>query len=167
MLDQFSIRPDINIRHARQDDLRKLEWFGLLTPAREHIERAYARAKQGEMLFLVADLNNFPVGQAWVVIHAGQRMGTIQALRVLQPLQNLGIGTRLIQAAEYAMIERGLRTAEIAVGLNNPSAKRLYERLGYRVIQDRIDRWSFTPPGEALQHVEDHNWILHKTLEPE
>ncbi len=164
MLDQFAIQPDIIIRYARQDDLRKLEWFGLLTPARDHIERAYARAQQGEVIFLIADLNGFPIGQVWVVIQAAENTGLIQALRVLQPLQNMGIGTRLIHASEQAMIERGLQMAEINVTRNNPGAKRLYERVGYHLIGDKIVYWSYTPPGGDPQQVEDHVWVLRKDL---
>lgn len=163
MLDQFPIHSDVTIRHAIQTDLRKLEWFGLLTPFRDHIERAYHRAQQGEMIFLVADLNSFPVGQVWVEIQAD--CGLMMALRVLEPLQNMGIGTRLIHTAERALIERGLHTAEIHVTLNNPGAMRLYERHGYSVTGDKISRWSYTPPDGEPQQVEDHVWVLRKTLE--
>lgn len=163
MLDQFPIHPNIIIRHAQQNDLRRLEWFGLLTPFRDHIERAYHRAQQGDMIFLVADLNSFPVGQVWVEIQADS--GLMVALRVLEPLQNMGIGTRLIHTAERALIEHGLRTAEIHVTLNNPGAKRLYERLGYNVVKDKISRWSYTPPDGEPQQVEDHVWVLRKALE--
>jgi ribosomal protein S18 acetylase RimI-like enzyme len=163
VLDQFPIQPDIIIRHAQQTDLRKLEWFGLLTPVRDHIENAYARAQQGNIIFLVADLNGFPIGQVWVEIH--ESAGLIQALRVLKPLQNMGIGTRLIYAVERALVERELHTAEIHVELNNPDAKRLYERLGYSVIGDKILRWSYTRPDGEPQQVEDHVWVLRKMLE--
>lgn len=165
MLDQFPIHPAITIRHARQDDLRKLEWFGLLTPVRDHIERAYHRAQQGNMIFLVADMNGFPIGQVWIEIHAREGIGLMQALRVLEPLRNLGIGTRLIFAAERVLIERGLYRAEINVTFDNTHAKRLYERLGYRVIHDRIVRWEYTPPNGDPQEVTEQVWVLRKTLE--
>jgi GNAT superfamily N-acetyltransferase len=163
VLDQFPIHPSIAIRHVQQNDLHKLEWFGLLSPFRDHIERTYARAEQGKMIFLVADLNDFPVGQVWVEIQEG--IGLMMALRVLEPLRNMGIGTRLIHAAEYAQIERGFHTAEINVTFNNSDAKRLYERSGYRVIQDKIVRWEYTPPGGDAQQVEEQVWVLRKTLE--
>ena len=163
MLDQFPIHPNITIRHAQQNDLRKLEWFGLLTPFRDHIERAYARAQQGDMIFLVADLNAFPVGQVWVEIQSDS--GLMMALRVLEPLRNMGIGTRLIRAAEHALIERGLHTSEIHVALNNPGAKRLYERLGYRVLQEKHLQWEYTSPGGTPQQVEEQVWLMQKTLE--
>jgi ribosomal protein S18 acetylase RimI-like enzyme len=163
VLDQFSIQANILIRHAQQNDLRKLEWFGLLTPFRDHIERAYTRAERGEMHFLVADLNNFPVGQVWVELQDG--VGLMMALRVLEPLRHMGIGTRLIHAAEHALTEHGLHTAEIHVTLNNPNAKRLYERLGYNVLQTKVNSWEYTPPNGNPQKIEEHVWVLQKTLE--
>lgn len=165
MLDHFPIQPAISIRHTRQADLRKLEWFGLLTPFRDHIESAYARSQQGEMIFLVADLNGFPIGQVWVVIQAQDGIGLIQALRVLEPLRNMGIGTRLIRAAEQAMHARGLHMVEIHVTFDNPAAKRLYEKAGYHVIGHKISHWSYAPPGEDVKHVEEQVWILRKQLE--
>jgi hypothetical protein len=66
VLDRLPVSLDVTIRYAWRDDLRKLEWFGLLTPFRDIIERAYARAERDEAAFLVADLNSFPVGQVWV-----------------------------------------------------------------------------------------------------
>lgn len=168
MFDSFSIHTHVTIRHARRDDLRKLEWFGLFSPFRDITERAYARAEQGEIAFLVAELNSFPVGQVWVdlVKLAGAGVGIIWALRVLQPLQNLGIGTRLIRAAEQTIRDHGLPAAEIGVSVQNQSAKRLYERLGYIIQRDNIERWSYTTPDGDTQQVEEHGWILRKRLEP-
>ena len=44
-------------------------------------------------------------------------------------------------------------------------AKRLYERLGYSVIGDKILHWSYTQPDGEPKQVEDHVWILRKMLE--
>ncbi|MBZ0298972.1 MAG: GNAT family N-acetyltransferase [Anaerolineae bacterium] len=167
MLDQFTLALEVVIRHVRQDDVRRLEWFGLLTPFRDVIQRAYARAEQGEIAFLVADLNGFPVGQVWVdfVRQAEAGVGVIWALRVLEPLQNLGIGSHLIRAAESAITARRLRTAEIAVSVENLAARRLYERLGYRVIRAQDERWSYATLDGVLHPVEEREWILRKTLE--
>ncbi len=167
MFNNLPIHTHVTIRPAEHADLRKLEWFGLFTPFRDITEHAYARAEQGEIAFLVAELNSFPVGQVWVdfVKFAGEGVGIIWALRVLEPLQNLGIGTHLIRAAEQTIRDHGLPAAEIGVSVQNQSAKRLYERLGYTVQRDHIERWSYTTPDGDTRHVEEHEWILRKRLE--
>ncbi|MAS32759.1 MAG: GNAT family N-acetyltransferase [Anaerolineaceae bacterium] len=167
MQNQFSIQVDVVIRHATPEDLRGLEWFGLLTPFRETIERAYDRAQKGEIIFLVATFNDFPIGQVWVDVTklAEDGVGIIWALRVMEPFQNFGIGTRLIQAAEQAIVERDLHTAEIGVSFTNLKAKRLYERLGYQVVRDHIERWSYTSPEGETQQMQEREWVLRKALE--
>jgi ribosomal protein S18 acetylase RimI-like enzyme len=136
--ERFSLTLDVHIRGCRSNDLRDLEWFGMFSAAadRAAIESAYRRHLAGEEVFLVADANHFPVGQVWVDLTTKrpERTGVIWALRVLPCLQGLGIGTRLIGAAEQAMKARGHATSELGVEKDNPRAQRLYERLGYRVV---------------------------------
>ena len=166
MIDTFSIPLDVTIRHARRDDLRKLEWFGLLTDFRETIERAYGRAEVGEIAFLVADANHFPIGQVWVdfVKHSNEGVGVIWALRVMPTMQNLGIGSRLVLAAESCIHAHGLNIAELGVAKNNIAAQRLYERLGYNIVRDNIERWDYTTPDREIRHVAEHEWILRKDM---
>ena len=165
-MDNFSIHLSVRIRPAIQADLRPLEWFGALTPFRETIEHAYERAEQGEIIFLVAEANNFPIGQVWVnlVKSADQGIGVIWAFRVLTTMQNLGIGTRLLQHAEQAILAQKLHTAELSVELDNPNAKRLYERLGYVVIKKNVERWDYTTPEGVTHHVEAPESVMRKHL---
>jgi predicted N-acetyltransferase YhbS len=52
-------------------------------------------------------------------------------LEVLGPFQRRGIGTALIHAGEDSARRFGHRRLAIGVGVDNPDARRLYERLGY------------------------------------
>jgi RimJ/RimL family protein N-acetyltransferase len=52
-------------------------------------------------------------------------------LEVLGPFQRRGIGTALIRWGEDTARQLGHRRLAIGVGVDNPSARRLYERLGY------------------------------------
>jgi GNAT superfamily N-acetyltransferase len=52
-------------------------------------------------------------------------------LEVLGPLQGRGIGTALIHAGEGTARHFGHQRLAMGVGLDNPGARRLYERLGY------------------------------------
>jgi GNAT superfamily N-acetyltransferase len=52
-------------------------------------------------------------------------------LEVLGQFQRRGIGTALIRAGEDAARQLGHGRLAMGVGVDNPSARRLYERLGY------------------------------------
>ena len=69
---------------------------------REITLKNFERYEKGEIMMLVAEANNFPVGQAYIdlVKQSEESIGVIWSLRVLENLQNLGIGTRLIKSAE-------------------------------------------------------------------
>ena len=82
----------------------------------------------------------------------------------LPPLQNLGIGTRLIAAVEDLLQKRGYKIVELGVEKDNPDAKRLYERLGYRLLRDNLEKWEIvTPDGQTVQEQADE-WIMQKAL---
>lgn len=154
------------IRSCQSTDLANLEWFGLLTEYRQPITDAFRRFQNGEVLMLVAEANQFPVGQVWVDLtkRREESIGLLWALRVLIPFQNLGIGTALITSAEEQLKAMGFRTSELAVEKDNPAARRLYERLGYRIVREDIETWEYTPPGGTTVHVTNNEWIMHKPL---
>jgi len=166
MPDQFRITLPVTIRACRASDLSNLEWFGSMTEYRQTISDAFERFQKGEIIMLVAEANRFPIGQVWIDLTKQRKnaTGILWALRVLVPFQNLGIGTRLIAAAERRLKRRGIRLSELGVEKDNPRAQRLYERLGYQVVRDHIDEWEYTPPNGAPVHVRSDEWILHKSL---
>lgn len=165
-MDHFDLVLRINLRHATRDDLAKLEWYGLMTPYRDVMLEGFLRAEAGEIIYLVADHKSFPVGQVQIDLtrHVDKNIAIIWALRVLSVLQNLGIGTRLIQTAETLIQARGFTIAEISVAKDNPKAKQLYERLGYQVVSEHVSQWSYTTPAGEVRHVTDEEWILRKPV---
>src|SRR6188508_3179209 len=102
MKTRFSLELELKIRHCARQDLPQLEWFGLYTEHRQLIDEAFRRQQAGEVVMLVADLDGFPVGQAWLDLsaQAADSVGVIWAVRVFPLLRNHGIGTRLMLAAE-------------------------------------------------------------------
>ncbi len=159
--ENFSVYLDAVIRPCRQKDLPDLEWFGLLSDYRELIQRAYRRQEKGEVVVLVAAVNAFPAGQVCIdlVKKANEGIGVIWAIRVIPPLQRTGIGTRLLDRAEKILSGRGFQWAEIGVDKDNEDAKRLYERIGYQVVDEDRETWSYTTPeGEEIEVVSD-GWL--------
>jgi len=149
-------------RGLLDEDQQNLEWFGLFTSYRQLFADTFARSEKGEIVMLVADINQFPVGSVWIdlVKRREQSTGILYALRVLPPLQNMGIGTRLIVAVESLLQKRGYKIVELGVEMDNPGAHRLYERLGYRVLRDNLEKWEIvTPDGLTVQEQADE-WIM-------
>lgn len=161
-----SVVLDVRVRPCQMEDLSDLEWFGLYRHHREIFQDAFARHLRGENIMLVADLKGAPVGQAWVDLAKRQAegIGYIWAVRVFPFLRRLGIGTLLMASAEDVIRERHLTIAEVGVEKDNPDARRLYERLGYRLQRDLREEYGYTTPdGVQAWHVVDQ-WLLHKHL---
>jgi len=165
--ERFTVPLQVEIRPCAADDLPKLEWHGMFTPHRPIIAEAFERQTRGQGLMLLAVANGFPVGQAWIDFAARpdeRGVAVIWAVRVYPFLQGGGIGARLMAAAEAAIRERGYRIAELGVEKDNPRARRLYERLGYRLHREMVDElayldWNGHPVVEPVDQ-----WMLRKDV---
>jgi ribosomal protein S18 acetylase RimI-like enzyme len=158
---------DIDVRRCRAEDLVDLEWYGLYRHHREIFENTFARHVSGENIMLVADLNAYPVGQAWIDLmkRRAEGIGYIWAVRVFPFLRGLGIGTELMYAAEQVVRENRLSVAEVGVEKDNIDARRLYERLGYRQCGEIRENYGYTTPdGVRGSHSLDQ-WIMRKPLD--
>jgi len=167
MIPPFDITMQVSIRPCLREDLPLMEWFGLYARYRQYFADTFARSEKAEIIMLVAEANGFPVGRVWIdlVKQREQSIGILYSLAVLPPLQNRGIGTRLIVAVEDLLRKRGYKMVELGVEKDNPNAQRLYERLGYKVIHDNQETWEIvTPDGKTLQEHADE-WIVQKALD--
>jgi GNAT superfamily N-acetyltransferase len=156
----------VRVRSVEQDDLPQLLSYGWMNPHDEVIQRAYDRSVEGDLIFLVAEADTQIIGQVWVdLAHlADEWMGLIVALFVVPTMQNLGLGTRLLQQAEAAMRERGLLAAEVSIEKKNLKARHLYARLGYEIVDARVKPWTRTTADGRVERSEQQSWIMHKTF---
>lgn len=156
----------IGIRRCRTDDLNGLEWLGAFSEHRDIIQRTFAAQRRGEGAMLIAESQAYPAGQIWVDLRKKRRqsVGILWALRVWPGFQRLGIGRRLIRAAESVVAEAGLLAAELGVDQGREPVRALYERLGYAYVGDEIDRYDYRAPGGDVVHVEHHLWLLRRRL---
>ncbi len=160
---------ECTIRPVRADDLPRLEWFGTYAHFRRLEEANYRDVEAGSKLWLVAEANGFLVGHLKINMRVedplrGNPRGYIFALRVFEPFQGLAIGTVLVRAAESMLRARGFRYVSIAVGKDNPRARRLYERLGYSVYREEIGRWQYVDLDGRLHRMEEPEFLLDKPL---
>ena len=158
---------EMEIRPLQQGDVRHLEWHGG-ADLRSFYEWQWDRHREGESEVLVAIFNGLPVGQValhWDGKPAHPGVPDIQSLRVMPLFRGLGLGSKLIEACEMEASRRTCGKIGLAVGLDNPKARKLYERLGY--IADGptyIDRWDYVNAQGEMVVVEEHVVDLIKDL---
>jgi GNAT superfamily N-acetyltransferase len=99
-----------------------------------------ARQQRGGGVLLVAWLDGRPAGEVFLECEPATEpevrrqlpgVPRLGHLEVLGPLWGQGIGTALICAAGDTARQLGHERIALGVGLDNPRARRLYERLGY------------------------------------
>jgi GNAT superfamily N-acetyltransferase len=117
-----------------------------------------ARQRGGGGVLLVAWFEGRPVGDVFLDCDPAEEpefrrwlpgVPRLDHLEVLGPLQRRGIGTALIRAGEDAARRLGHDRLALSVALDNPGARRLYERLGY------VDWGHGTVVGTWLEHDHD------------
>jgi GNAT superfamily N-acetyltransferase len=127
----------VEIRPGSDADL---DMFVAVLGQRHFFTDRLARQQRGEGVLLVAWLDGRPVGDGFLACEPADEpevrrhlpgVPQLTHLEVLGPLWGRGIGTALIQAAEDAARQLGHGQLVLAVGVDNPDARRLYERLGY------------------------------------
>lgn len=153
-------------RRCEREDLRALEWFGLFTPHRTLIRNAFTRQQRGEVIMLVADMNGAPIGQVWIDLtrKSGEHSGFLSAVRVFPWFRGLGLGRRLIEAAEHVLCERGFARAEIGVEKENGPSLRFFGELGYHVTEPLREEYAYKSPGGIMRRVKVDQWLLAKSL---
>ena len=167
----LTVELPIVLRLARSSDLPKLEWYGQYTHFRALFHRTYREQQQGRRLMLIADCNDFPIGQLFVQLntseynrHPGQKRAYFYSLLVMDLFQGKGIGSSLLNKAEAIVMGNGCGWATIAAAKDNPSARRLYERRGYHVVNEDPGKWSYRDHEGKIQQVHEPCWILEKRL---
>ena len=165
----LTLQLDCVFRDIRVTDLPELEWFGEYSHFRRLEESNYRDVKMGLKRWLIAEVNGFPIGHIKINLHVsdqerGNPRGYLFALRIIKPFQGLGIGSHLIKIAEALLRADGYRFVSIAVGMDNPRARRLYEKLGYQVYREELGRWSYTDPAGITHDVQEPEFLMDKPI---
>ena len=152
----------VTVRDARPDDGAVLariwnSWYS---------RTALVRATTGTgLIYLVAEVDGEPVGQACVDTLAIPDTGYIYAVAVLESWRSRGIGGTLLEAAHARARDHGFASVTLKVEHSNPRARALYERSGYAVIGDGFDEWDErSEGGEILRHIRVATWLMRKQL---
>ena len=159
------------IRPCREDDPDLLEAVSPSPGTSRFHHRRLERQVAGEAVYLIAWLDEAPVGNLCLILagpdnpqaRAGLPTGPeINAFDVVGPVRNQGIGTALIAAAEQHARDLGHTATVLGVEVHNHAAHRLYRRLGYRDWSRGEMRDSYTwtdDAGVAHEHEEIVLWL--------
>ncbi|WP_236783740.1 GNAT family N-acetyltransferase [Azospirillum humicireducens] len=136
------------------------------TPHREIIAGAFRLQERGDGSMLLADVNGFPVGQICIDFLRKRPSGraTLWALRVFQPFRRLGVGVRLVRAAERLVLQRGVPFTELGVDRDNAGVLPFYERLGYEHCGRERGHFLYHTPEGRLVRVAIDQWLLQKRM---
>lgn len=165
---------NVVIRQVRREDLLAMEWDGEYTHFRRLYQEAFENAQIGHaLLWVVEHPGQGLVAQAFVQLVSSRReladgvtRAYVYGFRVRREHRRNGIGTLLMQAVEADLYRRGFRQVCLNVTRDNHNAKRLYERLGYRVTAVEEGRWSYIDDRGVRQYVHEPAWRMEKRLSP-
>ncbi|MYC06009.1 MAG: GNAT family N-acetyltransferase [Chloroflexi bacterium] len=155
----------MEIRQVRLEDVDRLA--DSLSPevSRTQVKRRYDESELGYREMLIAELEGQIVGTVSTGGRGFQRTGSLRmfALDVGSAFRNRGVGTALIEAVESAAVRRNLYEVNLEVSVDNVDAIRIYERLGYKRLPDRVtDTWNELDDLGNGQTVEESAWIMIK-----
>ena len=132
---------EVVIRPAAPGDLPLLHERFPDGPPEKHAERLAAQQAR-KAVYLVAWSCDQPVGHCllkWealtekpLIAERLQKCSEIEDLFVHPDLRSQGIGLQLLRAAEQEAAHRGYERMGLGVSIDNPRAKSLYDRHGYR-----------------------------------
>jgi ribosomal protein S18 acetylase RimI-like enzyme len=118
---------------------------------------------------LVGVIDGEPCGRIWIDLRQGREAGAgiVWAFRVHPDFQRLGVGSRLLLAAEAAIRRHGLAASRLIVDAGNRGALRLYGRFGY--LPSGRSRRRLTYTTHDGEHVDDTVVLVQmvKSLGPE
>jgi ribosomal protein S18 acetylase RimI-like enzyme len=164
------LEKQVIIRHASRQDLPGLEWEGEFTHFRHVFAEAFRLKELGDVIMWVAELPEFGlIGQLFIQLYGpnqlqanGKRYAYIYGFRVRNVYRGQGIGSRLLQKAETDLVSRGFQRIALNVARDNKPARRLYERLGYRVVAPEPGIWSYLDDQGRRRFVNEPAWRMEK-----
>ncbi|WP_445443291.1 GNAT family N-acetyltransferase [Clavibacter sp. km1a] len=118
--------PGVEVRALAASEVERLEREE--PPGRGFVRAMWAAQEAGGSVLLVAWDGGRPLGSGQLDLRGA--VPELRNLQVEEAARGRGVGTAIIREAERRIGPGGRLT--MGVGLDNPRARALYERLGYR-----------------------------------
>lgn len=168
-----AMRADLSfrIREATEEDLLGLEWEGEYSRYRQLYQKSMKDARKGRRILLVSEAEEKLIGQIFIQLYTIPSdplrlpaTGYLYSFRVRPEYRNMGIGTSLVRNAEKKLLQLAFRRVLIGVAKENRDARRLYERLGYKILAEDPGEWSFIDDKNSEHLVHVPTYIMEKIL---
>lgn len=130
----FDLRGTLNVRSAKEDDANHLQTYCFPEKTKEQVtdDLKADLAADSQTTRLVADASGYAVGHITVKQHPlNDEAGQISDLAVSGPFRLLGVADHLIEAAEAAAIENGLKILEIELATTDTPVIQRYKDWGF------------------------------------
>lgn len=166
----------IDLRMATEADLPTLEALpfssGLPSKHRDRFERQ----QRDEVLYVLASLGDRIIGHLLLkwdcpsdphVRALVPPCAEVEDFVVAPDLRGQGIGSEMLTNAGSQSLERGGTRLGIGVGVENPSARWLYERRGFVLVPGSEHRVSWLSPdasGREVREYEDCVYLVRKLV---
>lgn len=153
-----------DVRPLEVGDLPRCGWAGSALHLRQ-VQRELERARRGEVAYLLVLDDGVPVAIGGVdfVAHADDAM--LWQLSTEEERRGEGFGSTLIRALEAQAHSSGFRLCRIGVETDNPRARGLYERLGYRPTGEiEQAQWDEEDPAGGVRRHHAEVVILAKSV---
>lgn len=99
------------------------------------------------------------------LLSAGDRpYAYIYGFRIQAAFRGRGLGSRVLQNVELDLAQRGFHRVTLNVAQDNFGARRLYERLGYRIVAPEPGIWSYLDEDGQRRHVNEPAWRMEKEI---
>lgn len=160
------------IRQVKKEDLTCLEWDGEYLKFRRMYASIFRDSLLGKTLMWIIEVPPGEViGQAFVMLWGGGKgladgkdHAYLFSFRVKSEWRNFGIGSYLMAFIENDLRERRFKFLTLNVARDNPDALRLYQRLGYKILQAVPGDWSYVDHQGNTQYVHEPAWRMRKEL---
>jgi ribosomal protein S18 acetylase RimI-like enzyme len=155
---------NLPVADLSEEDLPGVEWSG--SPLHlQNIRAALRRVPIGQVEYLCLRAPNGEIVSKCGINYAWlPGTGMLYQLATRDDVMGLGIGTRLIRAAEDRIRKRGLTKASLRVDLDNARARALYERLGFRPLREVTSEWDQQAPDGSIRRHVAHQVEMEKEL---
>jgi ribosomal protein S18 acetylase RimI-like enzyme len=150
-----------------------LEWNGEFTHFRRLYADIFLSTRSGKSCIWIAEYTGQGlIGQLFVQLFSarseladGKKRAYVYGFRIKPAYRGQGIGTYMLGIVESDLAARNYQYITLNVGQDNQAARRLYERLDYRVIAEDPGRWSYIDDQGKRREVHEPAFRMEKALD--